>query len=593
MNAPLRAAPAPQITVLDTGGQYTHLIARKVRELGVFADVQPSETPAKDLDGRKGIIISGGPCSVYEAGSPDIDPAILSSGLPVLGICYGHQLIAHHLGGSVAKGKRGEYGIARLQVTVDDAIWNGVTESQIWMSHRDSVAQAPAGFSVIASTETSGVAAMVDPVRRLYGLQFHPEVVHTHAGKTILRNFVFGVCGATPDWNVSQRVPVVEEQIRRVAGDRNVFFFVSGGVDSTVAYTLCLRALGPERVYGLYVDTGLMRQGETEFVKKIFADLGATHFRVEYAEPEFLAELAGLHEPEQKRRAIGEQFVAVQERILKSGHFLDGHWILGQGTIYPDTIESGGSARADLIKTHHNRVAGIQSLIDQRRIVEPLTSFYKDEVREIGREMGVPQKYLERHPFPGPGLAIRCLCSAKQASLMQVPEGWILPIRSVGVQGDSRSYHHALVVDHGPTQELIKLEAPALTNRLTDINRVVAACGSKAPLSSLKLFEAYLTKDRLGVLRRADAIVRRFQESTRFEDKVWQFPVVLLPIGTIAAPESVVLRPIDSIDGMTAEAVLMDPDMLQQLTQELLALSEVGAVFYDVTNKPPGTIEWE
>ena len=213
-------------------------------------------------------------------------------------------------------------------------------------------------------------------------------------------------------------------------------------------------------------------------------------------------------------------------------------------------------------------------------------------MREIGRELGC-RKYLERHPFPGPGLAIRCLCSAKQASLMQVPEGWILPIRSVGVQGDSRSYHHALVVDHGPTQELIKLEAPALTNRLTDINRVVAACGSKAPLSSLKLFEAYLTKDRLGVLRRADAIVRRFQESTRFEDKVWQFPVVLLPIGTIAAPESVVLRPIDSIDGMTAEAVLMDPDMLQQLTQELLALSEVGAVFYDVTNKPPGTIEWE
>lgn len=579
--------------MLDTGGQYTHLIARKVRELGVFADVQPSDTPADALLGRKGIIISGGPCSVYEEGSPTIDPKVLGAGVPVLGICYGHQLIAHHLGGKVEKGERGEYGIAHLQLTSEDELWKGVEASQIWMSHRDSVAEMPAGFTVIASTSTSGVAAMSDPARRLYGLQFHPEVVHTHAGQIILRNFVLKICGAEPDWDVSQRVPIVEDQIRRIAGDRNVFFFVSGGVDSTVAYTLCLRALGAERVYGLYVDTGLMRQGETEFVKEIFAGLGATHFRVEHAESEFLAELAGLHDPEQKRRAIGEQFVLVQERILKSGHFLDGNWILGQGTIYPDTIESGGSAKADLIKTHHNRVRGIQTLIDENRIIEPLTSFYKDEVREIGRELGIPAQYLQRHPFPGPGLAIRCLCSARQAALIELPEGWILPIRSVGVQGDSRSYRHALAVEHGPTEELIRFTAPALTNGRSDINRVVATCGSKAPLSSLKLFDAYLTKDRLNLLRHADAIVRGALQSSGFESAVWQFPVVLVPIGTVSASESVVLRPIHSIDGMTAEAVLMETNMLRQLTEDLLALPEIAAVFYDVTNKPPGTIEWE
>lgn len=580
--------------MLDTGGQYTHLIARKVRELGVFADVQPSETPAELLRNRKGVIISGGPCSVYEAGSPDIDPALLRNGLPVLGICYGHQLIAHHLGGVVEKGERGEYGIAHLDITADDLLWTNVAGPQrIWMSHRDTVATPPAGFAVIASTETSGVAAMSDPKRNIYGLQFHPEVVHTPAGKDILSNFLFGICQAKRDWDVSKRVPLIEEQIRKIAGDRNVFFFVSGGVDSTVAYTLCLRALGPERVYGMYVDTGLMRLGETEFVQTIFERLGAAHFHVEHADAEFLSQLAGLHEPEQKRRAIGEQFVKVQERILRTGHFLDGHWILGQGTIYPDTIESGGTAKADLIKTHHNRVAGIQALIDSNRIIEPLTSFYKDEVREIGREVGVPREFLERHPFPGPGLAIRCLCSPHDAPLVESPDGWILPVRSVGVQGDSRSYRHVLVIETPPTASMIRKEAPALTNRRRDINRVVALSGGRSPLRSMKLFEAYLTRERLDLLREADAVVRRFALETGIEQSVWQFPVVLLSIGTASARESVVLRPVDSIDGMTAEAVLMQPAQLDHLTNELLQIPGINAVFYDVTNKPPGTIEWE
>ncbi len=260
-----KANAAPQLTVLDTGGQYTHLIARRVRELGVYADVQPSDTPAQELRSRKGVIISGGPASVYESGSPNIDVKILESGPPVLGICYGHQLLAYHLGGRVLKGKRGEYGIAHLTVTSPDTLWKGVDRSQIWMSHSDTVEAVPPGFHITASTETSGVAAMSDPHRKLFGLQFHPEVAHTHAGTRILENFVFDICGAITDWDVSQRVPLVEEQIRASAKGCNVFFFVSGGVDSTVAYTLCLRALGPDRVYGMYVDTGLMRKGETRF----------------------------------------------------------------------------------------------------------------------------------------------------------------------------------------------------------------------------------------------------------------------------------------------------------------------------------------
>jgi GMP synthase (glutamine-hydrolysing) len=587
------AIAVPQITVLDTGGQYTHLIARRVRELGVYADVQPSDIPAELLKGRKGIIISGGPGSVYAADTPNIDAELPNASIPILGICYGHQLLAHHLGGKVERGQRGEYGIAHLTVSRQDELWNGLSGSQIWMSHFDTVAEVPQGFQVTGSTEVSGIAAMSDPERKLYGIQFHPEVVHTHAGQRILENFVFGICDAKPDWDISKRVPLVEEQIRNTVGKRSVFFFVSGGVDSTVAYTLCLRALGPERVFGIYVDTGLMRLDETSFVRGVFQELGAENFIVERAEEEFLLALEGLTDPEAKRKAIGEQFVKVQDRILKTEQFLDGHWILGQGTIYPDTIESGGTAKSDLIKTHHNRVAGIQALMESGRIIEPLTAFYKDEVREIGRELGVPEKFLARHPFPGPGLAIRCLCSSDLAPLENTPDGVLLPVRSVGVQGDERSYRKAIALERNATLADIEKVAPGLTNSRADVNRVVSLCGAKAALSEFSGFPATITKPRLNLLREADSLVRKFCLQSGFEDLVWQFPVVLIPVGTDKARESVVLRPIHSVDGMTADVVLMEPAQLEQLTNQLLALPGVAAVFYDLTNKPPGTIEWE
>jgi GMP synthase (glutamine-hydrolysing) len=587
------AVQEPQITVLDTGGQYTHLIARRVRELGVYADVQPSDTPASDLRSRKGVIISGGPASVYEASSPTIDSAVLRTGFPVLGICYGHQLMAHHLGGTVSKGEKGEYGPATLTLAGDSPLWREVADSRIWMSHRDTVSAVPPGFQITGATEHAGVAAMADLHRQLFGLQFHPEVVHTDAGAQILRNFVFDVCGAVPDWNVSQRIPLLEDQIRSVVGERNVFFFVSGGVDSTVAFTLCLRALGPDRVYAAYVDTGLMRKSETEFVTEVFHHIGAKHFLTDHSEHEFLGALTGLHEPEDKRLAIGEQFVRVQKRILTTEHFLGEEWLLGQGTIYPDTIESGGSAKADLIKTHHNRVAGIQELIASGRVVEPLTSFYKDEVREIGRELGISEQFLSRHPFPGPGLAIRCLCSPISAPVRATNDGYYLPLKSVGVQGDSRSYRGVLAVPQRPTLALVQKTAPELTNRLSDINRVVAFCGGHRSLDELSVFEAAISRSRLALLREADAIVRSLTSESDFDAQVWQFPVVLLPLGAADRRESVVLRPIRSVDGMTADVVVMPDSLLDSMVEKLLKLDHVAGVFYDLTNKPPGTIEWE
>ena len=557
----------------------------------MYAEVAPSETPASALAGRKGIVISGGPSSVYDAGSPTIDPALLASGTPVFGICYGQQLMAHLLGGSVQKGDRGEYGFARLDIGRPGAIFGGVERSQqVWMSHRDLVAAPPEGFDVLAATPTCPVAAMGSSSRRLYGVQFHPEVAHTPCGKTVLSNFVFGVCGCQKDWDPAGQVLAVEQHIRQVAGERNVFFFVSGGVDSTVAYTLCLRALGPERVHGTYVDTGMMREGETEFVRRHFTALGARAFFVEDARERFLGALAGVTGPEEKRHIIGEQFVAVQQRILESEHYLDGRWILGQGTIYPDTIESGGSAKADLIKTHHNRVAGIQKLLEEGRILEPLASFYKDEVRAIGRELGLPPELLDRHPFPGPGLAIRCLCADSAASPRRVEEGWIIPVSSVGVQGDSRTYRPVLAIETVPASE----DAIAdLTNRRPDVNRIVGVALTCRPIGDLQVMPAHLTAERLERLRHADEIVRRLSQESAFDAAIWQFPVVLIPLGIPERPDSVVLRPVDSVDGMTARAVRTPADVLAKMVLELMEVEGVAGVFYDLTNKPPATIEWE
>lgn len=581
----------PQITVLDAGGQYCHLIARKVRDLGVYAEVAASDTPASQLAGRKGVIISGGPASVYDPASPTIDPALLASGIPVLGICYGQQLMAHLLGGRVTKGERGEYGFAQMHPVKTDSLLRGVSGTQqVWMSHRDLVTEPPAGFEILASTPTCVTASIAAPARGLYGVQFHPEVVHTACGPQILSNFVFDICECERDWNPAGQIQAVEEQIRAAAAGRNVFFFVSGGVDSTVAYTLCLKALGADRVHGTYVDTGLMREGETEFVRANFSSLGAKSFAVEDARAQFLGALAGLTAPEAKRHAIGEEFVRVQQRILESEHYLDGQWVLGQGTIYPDTIESGGTAKADLIKTHHNRVAGIQKLIDEGRLVEPLASFYKDEVRAVGRQLGLPEALLERHPFPGPGLAIRCLCSEDSDIAEKLPEGWKLPVHSVGVQGDSRTYRAALAIPSFPASEE---EAASLINRMENINRVVVTVWTAADIGAMQAVPSFLTDDRLARLRRADAIVRELALASGFDNQVWQFPVVLIPFGTPGRPDSVVLRPIFSIDGMTASSVRMPDNLLEKIVDKLRAQTDIAGVFYDITNKPPATIEWE
>ncbi len=565
-----------------------------MRDLGVSSEVFPSETPFETLRHARGIIVSGGPSSVYDHTSPTIEPSVVAAGVPVLGICYGQQLLAHILGGSVRQGDKGEFGLAVLNLAATDSqLLAGVADrSQVWMSHRDVVAAPPAGFRILAATSTCETAAIEDSTRRLYGLQFHPEVVHTADGARILENFVLGICGCKKDWDAGQRVAMIEDRIRERAGERKIFFFVSGGVDSTVAFMLCLDALGSERVRGVYVDTGLMREGETDFIRDTFAGLGLV--RVEDCREEFLTALEQVRDPEVKRHVIGELFVEIQSRIVEDRGLLSGRWILGQGTIYPDTIESGGTARSATIKTHHNRVPGIQKLIDQGCIVEPLADFYKDEVRAIGLELGIAPNLLSRHPFPGPGLAIRCLCSDADHHVERVSDGYLIPVRSVGVQGDSRSYAPVLAIDAFPSQaSKLQDEATELVNRGVGANRVIARVAAREPLSHQRVFSSALSRGRLELLREADAIVRRMTRESGFDSQVWQFPVILIPLGAGESRDSIVLRPVRSVDGMTADSVAMPDELLHAMTVRLMSIPEIAGVYYDLTHKPPGTIEWE
>ncbi len=595
-----------QIAVLDSGGQYCHLIARKVRELGVYAEIFPVGVDPSRLRDHAGIILSGGPSSVFDEASPQPQSGLFALGKPMLGICYGHQLIARYLGGTVERGDTHEFGSATLQLRADGVLFEGLSsEQQVWMSHGDHVARPPAGFAILADTDECEVAAMGHDTLRMYGLQFHPEVVHTHNGSTILGNFLRNACGCAMDWQPQNRVRALLRQINETAGDRRVLLFLSGGVDSTVAYALVVRALGPERVEAVYVDTGFMRDRETDEIEGAFRELDLGKLRVFQAADLFMGRLQGVADPETKRAIIGQAFVDVQDQILRDDRYAGQDWMLGQGTIYPDTIESGGTHAADVIKTHHNRVERIQELLDQGRVLEPLSEFYKDEVREIGRALGLPNRLIERHPFPGPGLAIRCICAAAAEDAVPARRiaaiaeragysAFLLPLRSVGVQGDSRSYAQ-LTVLHGGDIEFSRLLplSTAITNEFRQTNRVVACLAPREiDPSQWGIRPATLTPERVGLLQRVDRAVTDYLRQEGLYDQVWQCPVVLLPWGQ-GDGETVALRPVVSVDGMTASVAQLPTPGLLALADHLLSLDSVDAVVYDVSHKPPSTIEWE
>lgn len=593
-----------KFAVLDFGGQYAHLIANRLRRMGVYTEIKHNDEPASAFEGFTGIVFSGGPSSVYEPNSPQIDPKILELGIPVLGICYGHQLISQTLGGSVRPGLVKEYGIADLEVLEagHPLLATLPKLSPMWMSHGDKVENLAPGFRKIAVTEDCDTAAIADDERKIYGIQFHPEVTHSQFGLKLMENFL-DLCGARKDWDMSAYFDEIAERLRKQCAGKKVFLLVSGGVDSTVAFVLLNKVLGKENVLGLHIDTGTMRLGESAKVIEFMNAAGMDNLKVVDASEAFLSRLQGVTEPEAKRKIIGATFLIVKDEEMAKLDLDPEQWLLAQGTIYPDTIESGGTKNADTIKTHHNRVEEILELMKKGGLVEPLAELYKDEVRILGEQIGIPHELVWRHPFPGPGLGVRLLCSDGQPqgeSLSAQVEltnylsennlqAFLAPIKSVGVQGDARSYAQPIVLRGPLAWTDCEKFATAIPNRFPVVNRAVLHFGGEWTEPSL--VEQYCQRAELDFLRQVDDVCTTFLQEKGLYDAIWQMPVVLLPLRVQGKPV-IVLRPVESSEAMTANFYAMDPNLLAELW-ERLSLAGVGSAWYDITHKPPGTIEWE
>ena len=502
-----------KVLVLDFGGQYDQLIARRVREQQVYAEVIPCDRiSAEEIRsaGYRGIIFTGGPNSVYDQSSPHFDPAILDMGIPILGICYGDQLLAYMAGGTVSSAENSsEYGKTVLRATRDPLFTGVPAESVCWMSHTDFISRAPEGFRIIARTDKCPCAAMCDDARRLYGVQFHPEVTHTEYGSRMLRNFLYGICGCTGDWSVENYAERTIEEYREKLSGKRILLALSGGVDSSVAAALLSRAAG-NRLTCVFVDHGLLRKDEGDIVERTFRDgFGLNFIRVD-ARDRFLTRLAGVTEPEKKRKIIGEEFIRVfEDEAEKLGH-VD---VLAQGTIYPDVIESGKGGAA-VIKSHHN-VGGLPDVISFDEIVEPLRDLFKDEVRSVGTMLGLPKELVWRQPFPGPGLAVRIVGEVtdeklailreadavfreevERAGLNDAPDQYFAVLtdtRSVGVMGDARTYGNIVALRAVQTDDFMTAEwshlpydvlaraSSRITNEVGGVSRVVYDISSKPP----------------------------------------------------------------------------------------------------------------
>lgn len=507
-----------KIIVLDFGSQYNQLITRRIRDFGIYSELLSHKITAEEIKqiNPKGIIFSGGPNSVYDEGAFTVDPAIYKLGIPILGICYGMQLMAHDLGGKVEAADDSEYGRADIEVTKDDAVmFTGLPKKEyVWMSHGDRVAAVPAGFDVVATSKNCPISAMANNAEKLYGLQFHTEVRNTEYGLDILKKFAFDVCGAKANWSMDDFIDMQVDEIRQTVGDKKVILGLSGGVDSSVTAVLIHKAIG-DQLTCIFVDHGLLRKNEADSVMKaLSADLGVNIIKVDAAD-RFLGKLKGISDPEQKRKTIGKEFVAVFDEEAKKMKDAD---FLAQGTLYTDVIESGTDT-AQTIKSHHN-VGGLPEKMGFK-LIEPLRSLFKDETRQLGEKLGIPHDLVWRQPFPGPGLGIRVL--------------------------------------------------------------------------------GEVTPEKLAIVRESDAILREEIKKAGLQESIWQYFTVLPGIRSVGVmgdgrtyDEAVGIRAVTSIDGMTADFAQIPWDVLQKISVRIVnEVDHVNRILYDVTSKPPSTIEWE
>jgi GMP synthase (glutamine-hydrolysing) len=506
------------ILVLDFGGQYSELIARRVREEQVYCEILPYDTALEVIKGKnpKGIILTGGPSSVANPDSPKCGMEIFELGVPVLGICYGAQLIAHLFGGQVEKAPQREYGKCMVEWDVNAKLFEGLDDKSVcWMSHTDYIKTLPSGFNNTAHTEKCPVAAFEDSNRGIYAVQFHPEVTHTELGQKVIRNFIFNICKCSGDWTTQNFVDRSIDEIKSQVGDGKVLCALSGGVDSSVAAVMVHKAVG-DQLTCIFVDHGLLRKDEADQVERVFKDKFHLNLIRVDAQDRFLDRLKGVTDPETKRKIIGEEFIRVFEEEAKKLGKVD---FLVQGTIYPDVIESG-TGRSATIKSHHN-VGGLPENVDFREIIEPLRNLFKDEVRRVGEQMGIPQEIVWRQPFPGPGLAVRVI-------------------------GD-------------------------------------------------------ITREKLDILREADAIFREEIANAHLDREIWQYFAVLTGMRSVGVmgdertyDYTIALRAVNSIDGMTADWAKIPHDVLQIVSNRIVnEVNHVNRVVYDITSKPPATIEWE
>jgi GMP synthase (glutamine-hydrolysing) len=601
------------VAVVDFGGQYAHLIATKIRRHHVLSEIRQPEDPVEMYAGYKGIILSGSPSLSSQGEDSEYNKAIYDLDVPILGFCFGHQEIAKHYGGKVVNGGR-EWALSDMQIVSDHPLFKGLGPKEtVWMSHFDSVAEVGEDFEELGFTtlgETGKVhhyAAIGSDRLRRYGFQYHPEVDDTVHGDEMIANFVFEICGCEPTWNMGSYIEEQVARIREQVGEGSVFLLASGGVDSTVAAKLFGMALGPDRLHLLHVDNGLMRKDESRSVLEMLRELELdSHLHFVDAGDDFLAAVGDRVEPEKKRAAIGNTFIEVFEREAKRLG-IEGH-LLGQGTIYPDTIETGGTKRADTIKTHHNRVPVIDRMIEKGRVVEPLAELYKVEVRELGEELEIPHELIWRHPFPGPGLGVRLLCSSGKEkfenhesiceSVAAIGKRYLLdamplPLRSVGVKADLRSYEHPVMITGAAKWDTLIEAAGTILKEVEGINRCIWNLADEAP-GRFTLLAATLTRARLDLLREADQRVMDGLRRHGVYEEIWQCPTVLAPLAVDGKGEELcIVRPVRSRRAMTASAAPLPDALLDELRDEIRSLPKISGLAIDLTSKPPGTIEWE
>ena len=621
-----------KIVVLDFGSQYAHLIAKRFRMMGYYSEIALPSAGLETFKNAKGIVLSGGPSSIYDKNAPEFNSEILKLDIPILGLCYGHYVLQTGYNGKAQKALVGEFGFATLELNqnVKCPLFEEIASpQQVWMSHQDAVVKPGDGFETVGSTKDCEFAALQNLEKKRFSLQFHCEVKDTPCGNKILENFA-KFCGMEKNWDQDTVLNHIIDSIKNQADDKNVLLFLSGGVDSTVAFALLNKALGQKRVLGLHIDNGFMRKNESKKVEEAYKNHGFSNFIVEDASKTFLKAVENLTDPQKKRMAIGENFITVRNEVVAKQKFDENKWLLAQGTLYPDIIESGGTKNSNVIKTHHNRVDGIQKLIEKGLIIEPLKDLYKDEVRAIGKKLGLEDELVMRHPFPGPGLSINVLCSngtmtdndkeefkkaQEEISKVQLGmfcekcsenlEKYILPVKSVGVQGDFRTYRFPSVISfakmengfyHLPKKwEKLEAASSQITNSASFINRTIIRLWQNPSVKdeALKLQEGYCTKDRLDQTRDADDIVLTALHKSGWYNKIFQHLTINLPYASSKERCSFVLRPLCSEDVMTARFAQLPQNLLMDIVQEISKLPYVDAIFFDLTNKPPATFGWE